>query len=168
MSGGAEEFLMSAELMLILSVSVAAGAALVVTGMHPLRAGMRARHGMTRAEFRDATGHARGVLGRAETAAYRSGQAADGARSEQARQETHDVPAPRGGKAYDPRPQEDRARRRIAYLLIALLAFMIAVLLAMVVFDVIPVGEIKEFGVILGPLVALVSAATAFYYATRR
>ena len=89
-------------------------------------------------------------------------------RSEQARQETHDVPAPRGGRAYDPRPQEDRARRRIAYLLIALLAFMIVVLPGMLVFDVIPVGEIKEFGMILGPLVALVSAATGFYYATRR
>ena len=31
-----------------------------------------------------------------------------------------------------------------------------------------PGSHIKEFGVILGPLVALVSAATGFYYATRR
>ena len=90
------------------------------------------------------------------------------ARSEQARQETHDVPAPRAGKAHHPRPREDRARRRIAYLLIALLALLVVALPAMVVFDVIPVGEIKEFGVILGPLVALVSAATGFYYAGSR
>ena len=38
----------------------------------------------------------------------------------------------------------------------------------MVVFDVIGVGEIKEFGVILGPLVTLVAAATSFFYAARR
>ena len=38
----------------------------------------------------------------------------------------------------------------------------------MVVFDVIGVGEIKKFGVILGPLVTLVAAATSFYYASRR
>ena len=44
---------------------------------------------------------------------------------------------------------------------------MIDALLAGVVFGVIPVDEIEEFGVILGPLVALVSAATGFYYATK-
>lgn len=37
----------------------------------------------------------------------------------------------------------------------------------MVVFGIIAVDEIKEFGVILGPLVALVSAATGFYYGTK-
>lgn len=37
----------------------------------------------------------------------------------------------------------------------------------MVVFGIIAVDEIKEFGVILGPLVALVSAATGFYYGNR-
>lgn len=81
--------------------------------------------------------------------------------------EMHDIPAPRGGDFYDPRPLEDRARRRIAYLLIALLSLLVMALLAMVVFDVITVAEIKEFGVILGPLVALVSAATGFYYGTK-
>ena len=88
--------------------------------------------------------------------------------SEPARQEVHHVPAPRGAKTYDPRPLEDKARRRIAYLLIALLALMIVALLAGVVFGVIPVSEIEEFAVILGPVVALVSAATGFYYGTRR
>ena len=52
-------------------------------------------------------------------------------------------------------------------MLIALLALLVIALLAMVVFDVIKVSEIKEFGVILGPLVALVSAATGFYYGTK-
>ena len=70
--------------------------------------------------------------------------------------------------AYDPRPLEDKARRRIAYLLIALLALMIVALLAGVVVGVIPVSEIEAFAVILGPVVALVSAATGFYYGTRR
>ena len=45
---------------------------------------------------------------------------------------------------------------------------MIVALLASVVFGVIPVSEIEEFDVILGPLVALVSAATGFYFATKR
>ena len=71
-------------------------------------------------------------------------------------------------RTYDPRPLEDKARRRIAYLLIALLALMIVALLAGVVFGVIPVSEIEEFDVILGPLVVLVSAATGFYFASRR
>ena len=45
---------------------------------------------------------------------------------------------------------------------------MIVALLASVVFGVIPVSEIEAFAVILGPVVALVSAATGFYYGTRR
>ena len=75
---------------------------------------------------------------------------------------------PRVGKTYDPRSLEDKARRTFAYLLVALLARMIVPLLAAVVFAIIPFDEIKEFGAILGPLMALVSAATGFYYATKR
>ena len=78
-----------------------------------------------------------------------------------------DVPVPRGGAIYDPRPLEDQARRRIAYILIALLAIVIFALLSMVIFGIIAVDEIKDFSVILGPLVALVSAATGFYYGTK-
>ena len=66
-----------------------------------------------------------------------------------AEQDTHDVPGPRGGDSYDPRPLEDKTRRSIAYLLIALLAFLVIFLLAMVVFGVITVGEVKEFDVFL-------------------
>ena len=80
----------------------------------------------------------------------------------------HEVPAPQREDSYHPRPLEDKARRRNAYLLIALLALQVTALLTMVVFDVIGVGEIKEFGVILGPLVTLVAAATSFFYAARR
>ena len=138
---------MSAEL-IVLSVGAAA-AALIVTRVLSPRAAAR---GVPRS-----TGRARDVLGRAATAAHRS------------RPDIHHGPAPRGGgNTYDPRPLEDKARQRIAYQLIALLALMIVVLLAGVVFGVIPVDEIKEFGVILGPLVVLVSAATGFYYGTKR
>ena len=95
-------------------------------------------------------------------------RASEGAEADRSsEQEIHDVPVPRGGAIYDPRPLEDKARRRIAYLLIALLALLGIALLARVVFDIITVDEIKEFGVILGPLVALVSAATGFYYGTK-
>ena len=78
------------------------------------------------------------------------------------------VPAPGVGKGYDPRPQEDRARRRIAYHLIALLAVMIFSLLAMVAFGVVEVGDVDKFGVIVAPIVTLVTAATSSYFANRR
>ena len=60
------------------------------------------------------------------------------------RPDIHHGPAPRGGgNTYDPRPLEDKARQRIAYQLIALLALMIVVLLAGVVFGVIPILSTK-------------------------
>ena len=79
-----------------------------------------------------------------------------------------DARAPEGGKSYDPRPQEDTARRRIAYHLIAILAVMQFSLLAMVAFGVIAVGDVEEFGVFVAPVVTLVTAATSSYYANRR
>ena len=125
---------MSAEL-IVLSVGAAA-AALIVTRVLSLRADAR---GDARS-----TGRARDVLGRAGTAAHGSGPAGGGPTSARASQEIHHVPAPRGGTAYDPRPSEDKARRRIAYLLIALLALMIVALLAAVVFGVIPSAKSRS------------------------
>ena len=163
---------MTAELIVILFVGLAA-AALIVAKVHSLRELMRA-------VIRHLPGHAGDSLWRSETAAHRSDPSAGDPMSERTRgpeqaaadgspeEETHDVPDPRDGRSYDPRPLEDTARRGIAYLLIALLALQITALMTMVVFDVIAVDDVKEFGVILSPLVALVSAATAFYFASKR
>ena len=57
--------------------------------------------------------------------------------------------------------------RRIAYLLIALLARLIIELLAMVVFGYMLADEINEFGVTLGQLVACCRLPSGFYYANR-
>jgi hypothetical protein len=71
-------------------------------------------------------------------------------------------------RPYDPRPMEDAARRRIAYLLISLLIGICAVSFLAVLRCSIPVEDvIKLLQVILGPVVALVSAATGFYYGTK-
>ena len=162
---------MSAELIGIFAVGLAA-AALIMTRILSLRKLMRA-------EIRHLPGHAGGLLGRASAAAHKRAPAAGGPLSERAtaadvaqadpspEQDRHDVPAPRDGKKYDPRPPEDKARRRIAYLLIALLAVQVNALTTMVLFDVISIDDVKEFSVIISPLVALVSAATGFYFATK-
>ena len=75
---------------------------------------------------------------------------------------------PAGRESYDPRPQEDRARRRIAYHLVAILALTMFSLLAMVAFGVIAVEDVEKFGVLVAPVVTLVTAATSSYYADRR
>lgn len=77
------------------------------------------------------------------------------------------VVAPRLGNDYDPRPHEDQARRHIAYLLIGLLWIVVAGLLILVAWGGIQVQDIKDFAVLLGPVVTLVSAATGFYYGTK-
>ena len=74
---------------------------------------------------------------------------------------------PQVGDKYDPRPQEDVARRTIAYLLIGLLWLIVSGILILLSFDTISVDNIKEFGVVLSPIIALVSAATGFYYGTK-
>lgn len=71
------------------------------------------------------------------------------------------------GADYDPRPLEDTARRTIAYLLIGLLWVVVSSIFILCAFGVIKLTEIKEFAVILGPVVTLVSAATGFYYGTK-
>lgn len=77
------------------------------------------------------------------------------------------APTPQVGDNYDPRPQEDGARRTIAYLLIGLLWLIVSGILILLGFSTISVDSIKEFGVILSPIIALVSAATGFYYGTK-
>ena len=68
---------------------------------------------------------------------------------------------------YDPRPHEDTARRRIAYALIALLFATVITIFWMLHSGQIETDELKEFAVILGPIITLVSAATGFYYGTK-
>jgi len=75
--------------------------------------------------------------------------------------------SPQIGDTYDPRPHEDQARRHIAYLLIGLLWVVIGAIFILVAFSSIGVLEVKEFAVVLGPVVTLVSAATGFYYGTK-
>lgn len=81
---------------------------------------------------------------------------------------THDgAKSPEIGGDYDPGPQEDQARRHIAYRLIGLLWLVVAARFMLVSFGTIKVSEIKELAVVLGPIVTLVSAATGFYYGTK-
>ncbi|GEM_PF-1468643 len=75
--------------------------------------------------------------------------------------------SPQLGEAYDPRPHEDGARRVIAYLLIGLLFLTVIGMFIELSFGIIAVTDIKEFSVVLGPIVTLVSAATGFYYGTK-
>ena len=148
------------ELVSILAFGVAA-AALFVPRTGSARDSMRT---MTR----NLPGHAGDALLRSGTSQPESAaEQADAGRA--AEQDTHDVPGPRGGgDSYDPRPLEDKTRRSIAYKLIALLAFLVIALLAMVGFGVITVGELKEFDLFLAPLVALVTGATAYYFTRKR
>ncbi|WP_377808011.1 hypothetical protein ABNQ38_21750 [Azospirillum sp. A29] len=69
--------------------------------------------------------------------------------------------------SYDSRPGEDGARRYIAFSLIGILAVIIYEIFFMLHLGRIKVDEVKEFGVILGPIITLVSAATGFYYGTK-
>ena len=78
-----------------------------------------------------------------------------------------DIKTPEIGKIYDPRPLEDNARRNIAYMLVLLLWTLVVAMLGMLMFEGIQVADIKEFSIILGPVVTLVSAATGFYYGTK-
>lgn len=71
------------------------------------------------------------------------------------------------GDNYDPRPQEDGARRNIAYALIGLLWVIVSALLILTACRVLTPSDVKEFSVVLGPIVTLVSAATGFYYGTK-
>lgn len=75
---------------------------------------------------------------------------------------------PEGGESYDPRRQEDTARRLLAYHLVAILAVMLFSLLAMVAAGVIEVGDVDKFAVLVAPVVTLVTAATSYYFADRR
>ena len=72
-------------------------------------------------------------------------------------------------KSYDPRPQEDSARRCIAYILLAILGGILAWTYIILSFCPNSIDNIiKVLQIILGPIIALVSAATGFYYGSKR
>ena len=79
-----------------------------------------------------------------------------------------DARTPEGGTSYDPRRQEDTARRRLAYHLVMILAVMLFSLLAMVAAGVIEVGDVDKFAILVAPVVTLVTAATSYNFADRR
>ncbi|MBP2309404.1 hypothetical protein GBZ48_21530 [Azospirillum melinis] len=70
-------------------------------------------------------------------------------------------------KPYNSTIHEDAARKGIAYSLIGILAFVIVAIFFLLYCKKMTVSELKEFAVILGPIVTLVSAATGFYYGTK-
>lgn len=76
-------------------------------------------------------------------------------------------------KKYDPRPQEDAARRRIAYILLVLLGIVVVWALVAITFYLPTSDEAKieyvtdVLQIILGPIIALVSAATGFYFGSK-
>ena len=155
---------MNVEMMLYLSVGVAT-VALSVAVLHAVR------DLMIRAELRRPQRRDGNTPGRAAAYAGGGGLAGGGPAAAKPADGPGDAGAahpPEGGKSYDPRPQEDRARRRIAYHLIAILAVVIVSLLAMVAFGLIAVEDVERFGVIVGPIVTLVTAATSFYFGNRR
>ena len=154
----------------ILSVGIATGA-LFVAGLHAVRDVLLGRAG-GHAERRGVssrhagTAHADGRAAAFPGSGQRGGGADQGGAGQSSRQERHETPgAP--GNTYDPRPHEDRARRRMAFLLFALLAAMVVALLAMVAFGIISVSEVKEFGVIIAALVPLVTVTIAYYFKSK-
>ena len=153
---------------------VVAGAALSVVVLHAVRGSMiRAELRRLQRRYEDLSGRAgppaggSGLPGGGPTDTPADG-AADAGADRSPETGEPDVGTPEGGNSPDPRRLEDMARRRIAYQLIAILAVVIFSLLAMVAFGVIAVDDVDKFGVIVAPLVTLVTAATSSYYAHRR
>lgn len=71
-------------------------------------------------------------------------------------------------KPYNPRKQEDKARRIIAYFLLGLLAFIVAwSLITITIFPDQKENIVDILQIILLPVIALVSAATGFYYGSK-
>ena len=70
---------------------------------------------------------------------------------------------------YDSRPQEDAARRNIAYILLAILA---AICVATFWFIFAKFDKVEDLvsvlQIIFSPIIALVAAATGFYYGTKK
>ena len=66
---------------------------------------------------------------------------------------------PLRGVAHDPRPPVDNDRRGYAYLLIGLAAVLVIGLMAMVAFGAFGAGELKQFDVIIQPIMSTLAGA---------
>lgn len=62
---------------------------------------------------------------------------------------------------------EDQSRRTIAYMLIGLLTIIVSSMLILLSTHSIELSQLREFDVLLVPIVTLVSAATGFYYGSK-
>lgn len=70
---------------------------------------------------------------------------------------------------YDPRPKEDSARFTIAIILIVLFAGILSVgLICVIAFPSVATKIQDYIQLIISPLVALVSAATGFYFGSKK
>jgi NADH:ubiquinone oxidoreductase subunit 3 (subunit A) len=67
----------------------------------------------------------------------------------------------------DTRKREDITRSYIAYALIGLLFLIVGCIFALLFLGKVNLADVKDIGVIFGPVVTLVSAATGFYYGTK-
>jgi hypothetical protein len=71
-------------------------------------------------------------------------------------------------KPYDPKPQEDKARRWIAFILLFILGTIVIWTLILVTVNPTYLDTVsKLLQIILGPVIALVSAATGFYFGSK-
>lgn len=71
-------------------------------------------------------------------------------------------------EAYDPQPLVDSARRRIAYILLSMLGFILLWSLSIItIWPNLTNDVISLLQIVLSPIIALVSAATGFYYGSK-
>jgi fatty acid desaturase len=68
-------------------------------------------------------------------------------------------------KAYDPAKDQEDARRRLAYGLLALLGFVVVALLVADFFHWVSTDDVKDLALaVLSPIVVLVGTALGFYF----
>ena len=77
------------------------------------------------------------------------------------------TPPPSLPKTETERAAEDTARRRIAYCLIGILAFIVVATFGLVIAGLMSAAVKEIITLLLGPVVALVGSATGYYFGSR-